>query len=241
VQLSDGSLYCVYRTVDGFLCSASSDDGGRTWSGPEYARYSPDGRRIKNPRGPAFIRKFSNGRYLLLYYNHGGRTSTAQPVLAGRGHREGRRHPLVGAEICLYDDEPNTRIGYPDYIEQDGRFWITETNKSVARIHEIDATLIHGLWEQHHANRVAREGLVLHVKQPGDRVDWPRLPSLGDGGGLTVDFWLKPDDLPARRALLDTRGDGEGRLTLQLAENGLLRLEMSTGRPPMPAGLTRAC
>jgi hypothetical protein len=226
VQLSDGSLYCVYRTVDGLLCSAYSRDGGRSWTGPEYARYSPGGRPIKNPRGPAFVRKFGSGKYLLLFYNHGGRDFAGRNPywLSGGVEREGFIY-WSQPETCLYDDDPNTRIGYPDYIEQDGRFWITETNKSVARIHEIDPALIHGLWEQHRVKRVAENGLVLHVKHPQQRVELPRLPSLAEGGGFTLDFWLKPDDLPARRAILDA---GPG-LAVQLSENGLLRLDLSDG------------
>jgi hypothetical protein len=231
VQLSDRSLYCVYRTVDGLLCSAYSRDGGHTWTGPEYARYSPGGRLIKNPRGPAFVRKFSNGKYLLLYYNHGGRDfSGRNPYWLASGiERKGFIH-WSQPEVCLYDDDPDTRIGYPDYIEQGGRYWITETDKSVARIHAIDPSLIRGLWEQHRARRVAREGLVFHVEQPGQRVELPRLPSLAEGGGFTIDFWLKSDDLPARRAILDAQGEGGRRLTVQLGENGVLRLEMSDGQ-----------
>ncbi|MGQ9731219.1 MAG: exo-alpha-sialidase [Candidatus Zipacnadales bacterium] len=197
VELSDGSLYCVYRTVDGFLCAATSRDRGRTWSGPEYARYSPGGRPIKNPRGPAFIRKFSNGKYLLLYYNHGGRDfSGRNPYwLSGGVERNGTIF-WSEPEICLYDEDPNTRIGYPDYIEQDGRFWITETNKSIARLHEIDPDLIQGVWNQHELNRVARDGLVLDLLYPSSAADFPALPDPFSGGGYTLEMWLKATSLP---------------------------------------------
>ena len=50
VALSNGTLYAMYRTVDGYLCHAYSKDRGRAWTPPEYATYSPGGRRIKNPR-----------------------------------------------------------------------------------------------------------------------------------------------------------------------------------------------
>lgn len=230
VQLSDGSLYCVYRTVDGFLCSAYSRDGGRTWTGPEYARYSPGGRLIKNPRGPAFVRKFSNGKYLLIFYNHGGRDfSGRNPYwLAGGVEHNGFIH-WSEPEICLYDDDPNTRIGYPDFIEHDGRFWITETNKSVARIHEIDPRLIQGLWDQPHAARRVRQGLVLHIQRPKKQFKLPTLPNLASGGGFSLDFWLKPATSATTRTLLQGSASGKS-LAVHLEPSGSLRLEMSDGR-----------
>jgi hypothetical protein len=48
-------------------------------------------------------------------------------------------------------------------IEQDGRYWIAETQKTVARIHEIDATLLEGLWRQDDVKAVTRAGLILET------------------------------------------------------------------------------
>ncbi len=39
-------------------------------------------------------------------------------------------------------------MSYPDLIEQDGRYWITETQKTVARVHSVDPELLEGLWKQ---------------------------------------------------------------------------------------------
>jgi len=72
VVLSDGSFYCVYRSVDGHPVCASSRDGGRTWSPPRYQRYA-DGRLMKHPRAANFIWKCSNGKYVYWFHNHGGR------------------------------------------------------------------------------------------------------------------------------------------------------------------------
>ncbi|MCX6952088.1 MAG: sialidase family protein [Verrucomicrobia bacterium] len=76
VVLSDGSLYCVYRTVDGWPSSAYSRDGGHTWTPAAYASYSPGGRRIKHPRAANFVWRCSNGKFLYWFHNHGG------PVIA---------------------------------------------------------------------------------------------------------------------------------------------------------------
>jgi len=50
-KLSDGSLYCVYRTVDGWPTCAYSRDGGHHWTTPAYKTYTPGGRR-SNTRAP---------------------------------------------------------------------------------------------------------------------------------------------------------------------------------------------
>ena len=54
-------------------------------------------------------------------------------------------------EILIYSDDTSYHTGrfsYPDLIEQDGRFWITSTNKVEARIFAIDSQLLEGLWAQ---------------------------------------------------------------------------------------------
>ena len=40
-------------------------------------------------------------------------------------------------EILLYDDDPLTRMSYPDLVEDQDRYYITETQKDIARVHEI--------------------------------------------------------------------------------------------------------
>ena len=49
VELSDGSLFTVFRTIDGHAAHSYSRDGGRTWEPSEYMRYA-DGRLMKHPR-----------------------------------------------------------------------------------------------------------------------------------------------------------------------------------------------
>lgn len=78
-------------------------------------------------------------------------------MIAGGELRDGRMH-WSQPEIVLYDDHPGTRMSCPDLIEQDGYYWITETQKTVARMHEIDATLREGLWNQGKVKEVARKG-----------------------------------------------------------------------------------
>jgi hypothetical protein len=173
VELSDGSLYCVYRSLDGWPVCTYSRDGGRSWEPPKYKCYTPGGTRIKNPRAANFVWKVSNNRYLYWFHNHGGaaiqRLAESSSLTNGLSTSHGRtpyddRNPawlcagrevdgptgkcLVWSqpEILLYDDDPQVRISYPDLIEQDGRFWVTETNKCSARVHEIESGFLTNLF-----------------------------------------------------------------------------------------------
>ncbi len=243
VALSDGSLYCTYRTIDGYNCHAYSRDGGHTWSGPEYASYSPGGRRIKHPRAANFVRKFSNGKFLLWYHNHGG-----EAVHRGKWNYYRERNPgwLSGGiekdgylhwsepEIVLYDDDPEVRISYPDFIEADGRFFLTATQKTVARVHEIERDLLEGLWSQRDNAQLARRGLAAGVPSGraigGSEFEMPPLPSLAEGKGFAMDFWIRLKELSAGQTILDTRLAGGKGLAVTTSDRFTLSLTLHDGR-----------
>jgi hypothetical protein len=236
VALSDGSLYCTYRTVNGHLAAAYSRDGGRTWTPPAHARYSPEGRVIKNPRGPAFVRKFSNGKYLLLYYNYGGKDfSRRNPYwLSGGIERDGYIH-WSEPEICLYDDDPAVRIGYPDFIEDGGQIFISETNKVTARVHPVDWELLRGLWRQHELAEAPREGRVAELG--GGESGEMRWPDLGQREGFTLEAWLDAEGCKPGDVLLDA---GDLTLSMGTDHNVVLRLtdgEHETEWASDPGGL----
>ncbi|MBN2295313.1 MAG: exo-alpha-sialidase [Pirellulales bacterium] len=250
VPLSDGSLYCMYRTRNGYPCHAYSRDGGHTWTMPEYATYSPGGRKIKNPRACPKVWRPSNGKFLFWHHPHGVHKnpySGRNPAwLSGGVERDGMIH-WSQPEIVLYDTsrnhspfdlktgEPGPGLGmsYPDLIEQDGRYWITETQKTIARVHEIDPTLLEGLWSQGELHEVTRKGLALELdaaELQSRSFKMPRLPDLSIGGGFAIDFWIKLDRLAPDKTILDSR-DKTGRgIVLKTAEKGAVRLEMNDGR-----------
>lgn len=222
VPLANGDLYCMYRTAMGYPCHAYSRDGGRTWTPPEAATYTPGGRRFKHPRACPRLWRTRSGRFLFWFHNNGNKDwspGTRNPCwLAGGIERDGQIH-WSQPEIVLYDPEEAVRISYPDLIEEHGRYWITETQKSVARVHEIDPTLLEGLWNQASHAEVASEGLV-DAKQP-------ELPAVDAGGGFSFDLWFTLPS-PERRVLvgaLDAGGDG---LSLMF-ENGALVLVANDG------------
>ncbi len=242
VELRDGSLYCTYRTIDGYNCAAYSRDGGKTWTPPSYAAYTPGGRRIKHPRAANFVRKFGNGKFLLWYHNHGGEpvhqqkwqyyTSRNPGWISGGVEKNGFIH-WAQPEILLYDDEPATRISYPDFIEDRGQYFITETMKTNARVHRIDNALLDGLWNQFEAKSVATRGLVLTLDRAQARsgvpVAVPSLPGLLEGGGFTIDFWVRFDELSEGQTILDTRQSGGKGISLKTSDRFTLTLTLNDG------------
>jgi hypothetical protein len=265
VKLSDGSLYCVYRTIDGWPASAYSRDGGHTWTEPAYKTYTPGGRRVKNPRAANFAWNCSNGMYLYWFHNHGGRFigqwgaggrdgrspyDDRNPVwlMAGRevDTPEGKRIEWSQPEILLYDDDPYIRMSYPDLIEQDGKFYVTETQKEIARVHEIPEPILETLFDQWENQSVTRSGLLLELPTNGsmpEEATMPNLPHLNvrdtrrmDHGvrdlraGFSLDLWLELDSLDAGQTILDSRDATGAGLLVETSDGGTLAITMNDGR-----------
>lgn len=239
VELGDGSLYCTYRSIDGYNCAAYSRDGGHTWTPPAYATYTPGGRPIKHPRAANFVHKFSNGKFLLWYHNHGGEPVHAQkwPYYKGRNpgwiaggvERNGFIH-WSQPEVLLYDENPETRISYPDFIEDHGRFYITETVKTFAGVHRIDSTLLEGVWGQLDNRAVVRAGLAATAKADAISLTMPKLVPLSQGGGFTLEFWLRMSELSEGQVLLDaTAPSGQG-VMVRTSDRFTLALLLDDGR-----------
>ena len=150
VVLSDKSIYSVYRTVDGFPCETYSRDKAHTFETPAYKKYD-DGRPMRHPRAANFVWKCSNGKYVYWYHNHGGFDyDWRNPVWVSGGIEEkthdGMRIRWSQPEMLLYDDDVYIRISYPDLVEQDGKYFVTETQKGTARLHPIPAQFFEKLW-----------------------------------------------------------------------------------------------
>ncbi|MBL7043282.1 MAG: exo-alpha-sialidase [Pirellulaceae bacterium] len=250
VPLNDGSVYCMYRTADDHPCHAYSRDGGHTWTMPEYATYTPGGRRFKNSRACPKVWKTSNGRYLFWFHHHGAHKNPYRgrnPAwLSGGIEKDGFIHwsqPEIvlydtAPENCLFDPEtglpgPGGGMSYPDLIEQHGRSWITETQKTLARVHPIDPTLLDDLWNQGKVKTVAERGLVLDLDaeaiRKGDAA-MPQVPSLREGGGFSIDFWIRRDDTAVGQIILDSRDDQGRGIVVTTAEHNCLRIEVNDGK-----------
>lgn len=155
-SLSDGSLYCTYRTVAGHPCHAYSRDGGRTWTPSEFMTYHPGGPILSNPRAANFVRRLDSGpyagRYIYWFHNHDGRGYEGRnPAwLLGGVERDSPAGKVIHwgrPEVVLYAEGRETGISYPDFIEDHDRLYITETQKNTARVHEVQDWLLRRLWE----------------------------------------------------------------------------------------------
>jgi hypothetical protein len=156
--LSDGTLFCTYRTVAGHPCHAYSRDRGATWTPPAYMTTGPglEGERINHPRAANFVRKLDQGRhagkFIYWFHNHRGRTyEHRNPAwLLGGVERDspgGKVLQWGRPEVVLYDPVPTARISYPDFIEEGEDLYISATQKSIARIHAVERRTIDRLFD----------------------------------------------------------------------------------------------
>jgi len=265
--MNDGSLYGTFRTIDGWACHAYSRDDGRHWE-IDWMTYKPNGRRVKNPRSANFVRRFSNGKYLYWFCFNGGEMlgrnieemelgyMNRNPIfMCGGIEKDGRIH-WSEPEVVLYDPKVGNRMSYPDYVEDQGRIFITETQKTVARVHELDPKLLDAMWSGQEDSQIATEGLVLDLGptqcQTEKVVDMPALPPLytrgssgidaGTGatlndnafkavkacGGFAIEFWLQFDSLTPWQVLFDSRGDEGCGLFVQLTDQGTIQLQVTS-------------
>lgn len=251
VPLDRGGLYCVYRTTLGHPCHAYSRDGGHTWTRPEPMTYTPGGRKIKNPRACPMLWRTASGKYLFWFHNNGHTSfggSSRNPVwITGGVEKDGFIH-WSQPEILLYDPEPNRGMSYPDLIEQDGCYWVTETQKTIARVHPIDPTLLEGLWNQGRSRTIARHGLVLDVGPEGlqsGEIAIPAKLDLRQTGGLALDLWIQLERLDSAQTILDNRTPGGKGFALSTTGQGTIQLELSDGTTKVvwdcDPGLLRPC
>lgn len=265
--MADGSLFGTYRTVDGWSCHGYSRDDGHTWE-TGYMTYGPGQRLVKNPRSANFVRRFSNGKYLYWFCFHGGEVlgrearndpwkayAHRNPIwMCGGIEKDGYIH-WSQPELILYDDKIGNRMSYPDFIEDNGRFFFTETQKLIARVHEFDPALLAAMWNFDEPPAVASEGLALDLAgdacRNGATADMPELPALynregdhrDDGtlntsllsdqeiesrGGFSLELWVRFDDLESWQVLFDTRNERGDGLLVQLTDRGAVSLTMAS-------------
>jgi hypothetical protein len=265
LKLSDGSLYCVYRTIDGWPACAYSRDGGHTWTAPAYASYTPGGQRVKHPRAANFAWNCSNGKFLYWFHNHGGKF-VAELGANGKGGRrpyddrnpawlmagqeistpQGRMIEWSQPEILLYEDDPYIRMSYPDLVEDDGKYYVTETQKTIGRLHEIPKALVDGLFGQFTRRSVTTNGLILKAtaaQLTAGEAPMPKLPEFNKPDnksedmrgidlrtGFSLDLWLQLDPLTGGQIILDSRNAAGQGILVTTTENGALKLVMNDGR-----------
>ncbi len=213
-QLSDGRLMTVFRTTLGEIGQSYSSDMGQTWTTPEAARYAADERILKHPRACPAMWKTEKGQLLLWHHNHGGKDfRDRNPVWISCGIKKGDKIMWSEPEILLYEPNPDKRISYPDLVEERGQYWISETEKTIARIHRADPVLIESMSGQGNDKRIEKDLLLLEWDwdNTAGSLSLPRLADIGVGGGFSIEVWLKISGKHGREILLDnTGGNGSG-------------------------------
>lgn len=254
VSMNDGSLYCVYRTNRGHNVHTYSRDDGHTWSTPEWTTYTPGGKTMKQPRCFNKIYKFKNGKYALFFHNNGARHYAGHPLgnrnptwLAGGIEKDGFIH-WSQPEVFLYDMDYSHGISYPDWIEDGGNYYFTETQKTVARIHQIPNEYLEMLWSQGENPVKTTKGLVLELKgelcEQGNPFNMPPLGNLSKGEGFSLELEIEPSQLKNDQVLLDTRRKkttgygtdakfaGNG-IVIRILSTGAMEFIMDDGRSPL--------
>ena len=237
VPLAKSDLFCVFRLEGGTPGQSYSRDSGVTWSLPAPMTYGPGKRTFKTPRACAKLFMTSDGKYLFWYHNQGGKQwSGRNPAfLSGGILKDDGVIYWSEPEIVLFDPNPAIRMSYPDLVEQGGQFWITETQKTLARAHRVDRTLLDGLWSQSIATNVCQKGLLLEKANAGDTPSRPAVPKeFGDlvHGGFTVELWAKLDAVTSGQTLFSTAaksGQGVRVMTAEIAGQPTLEIELCDG------------
>jgi hypothetical protein len=213
-------FFAICRTNLGYLGVGSTSDptaqGG--WTAPgSFASYSSTsvpaaaGRLLKNSEGPITLKRINTTafghddaaapRYLLWFYlNSFPGYGPRNPVFLSAGYEEGGELRFSQPELALYDytDQPNNRPGYPDFVQDPttGAVYITETNKTQARIHAVDAAALTLLLSQDSINATAQGDLALAFTPDSQGKTFTTPPLFdfsvytGPSSGATIGLWL---------------------------------------------------
>ncbi len=234
VQLSDGNVYCMHRTISGFPAESYSYDRGDTWTLPQIPRYY-DGRKIKHPRACPRIWKCENGKYIFWHHFNGTWDfMNRNPAWVSGGIEKDGKIIWSQPEILIYEEDPAIRMSYPDLVEQDGRYWVTETNKEHGRCHEIPAAFFNTLWSQFDINEVCKKGLILSAGEkeviPGKEIQVPSFKQTEYAQGFTIDIVASICDLRPGQEILSVRDQSGKTIQITTEDFGAIGMKVSDGQ-----------
>ncbi|MEN8230616.1 MAG: hypothetical protein ABFS38_20835, partial [Bacteroidota bacterium] len=232
-QLNNGTIYCMHRTISGYPAESYSADGGKSWTMPQPPVYE-NGVKLKNPRACPRIWKCQNGKYLFWYHNHGGwNFASRNPAWISGGIEKDGKIVWGQPEILLYEENTDIRMSYPDLIEQDGKYWITETNKVDARCHAIPENFLEKIWSQFEICEVAKDNLIDEWKENELARDTSWKISSTDKclfrDGFTIDFRVVLGDLSPGQLILSSKDENDKFIELRTGEFGSVEISMSDG------------
>jgi hypothetical protein len=229
-QMNDGSIYCMERTISGHPAESYSRDGGKSWSIPKIPEYM-NGIELKNPRACPRIWKCKNGKYLFWYHNNGSwNFKSRNPAWISGGIEKNGKIIWSQPEILLYEQDIEKRMSYPDLIEQDGKYWVTETNKEEAKCNEVPAEFLNKLWSQFEINSVTTNSLVKEWN--ADELiqnNTITIPANTYREGFTLDFRIELGDLTAGQEIALAKSVNGKTIELKTGEYGSIEIILSDG------------
>lgn len=233
VALSNGDLYCAYRTATGYVACSYSRDGGHSWSKPKIATFA-NGRPIKNPRACPRIWRTIEGNYLLWFHNHSGKDfANRNPVWISGGIEKDGSIIWSEPEIILYSYDHSYETGrfsYPDLIQTHGRYWVTTSQKTRITLHEIDPNLFEGLWMVHRKPRLAKSSTIFSAIEVKDKkVTLPHLLKV-DEGGFTIELKVRFDDFSEEETIIDSRDPYEKGFCISKTRSKTLKIDINDGK-----------
>lgn len=232
-QMSDGTLYNMHRTISGHPAESYSKDGGKSWTLPQVPRYE-NGVELRNPRACPRVWKCKNGKYLFWYHNNGNwNFRNRNPAWISGGVEKDGKIVWGQPEILLYENNVDVKMSYPDLIEQDGKYWVTETNKEEARSHEVPSDFLNKIWRQSEIKSIATEGLLREWDKK-DLVAESKLTLSSKDGlnfqkGFTMDFRLVLEDLAPGQRILSTKSESGKYIELRTGDYGSIEINMHDG------------
>jgi len=138
-------------------------------------------------------------------------------------------------------------MSYPDLVEENGRYFVTETQKSKAMVHEIDPEFLDTLWKQLDCHKCMTENVILDISDgegdiPGE-VIMPRLPvfikrdlNKADYGKMdlhrsfALELSIRMNSLRPGQIVLDSRDDGGRGIALRTSPERTLEIVLCDGQ-----------
>lgn len=233
VKLSDGTLFCTSRTEKGYpLVFVSHDDGKNFTDGfiPKHVGGLP----VKQPRAANFLWKTKDGKYLYWFHNVGNMgydfRNPAWCAPAFEYDTENGKELIYGQPEILFYHPTGDRlsISYPDFIEYEGKWLITETQKQIARIHTVSDRLQNALLTQDtvcarldgismaelKSNGVPKQTYT--VVDHSDRAEWKKLT---ENSGTT---WIFEGTFKERDTVFNAFNKKRGGFKVNVNDDGTL-------------------
>jgi len=138
VRLPDQRLFCVMRTMTGYIWYSLSDDDGYTWCSPRPLLRKDFGLPILQPIFCCPVYPLADGRYVLIHHNNSGRLNgcapedtrvNRRPAYVALGEfRPDAEQPIWFSESKVLMDNDNVKLGPRQGIDIGGYTSFTNRN-----------------------------------------------------------------------------------------------------------------